>query len=376
MSTLSFRNGRIVTPEAVCDRLAVAIEDAQISGMDAGAEHAAALDLEGGWLVPGFVDTQVNGGGDVLFNDAQDVATIARIGAAHVRYGTTAFLPTLISGTLNTIARALDAVDAAIAQGVPGVVGAHIEGPFLSVERKGIHDAGNFRPLDDAALALLTRPRRGVVMVTLAPEHSPSDAIRALADAGVIVSIGHSNASYEQTREAIVAGARGITHLFNAMSGLHHREPGVVGAALEDPSLYCGLIVDGAHVHPAAVRVALASRPLGRFMLVTDAMPSVGGERSEFMLNGELIRVEDGVCLNEAGTLAGCDLDMASAVRNMHGLGVPVEEALAMASTNPAAFLGLSNSIGRLAPGCNADFVWLDRDLKPRGTWIGGRRVA
>jgi len=376
MSTLSFRNGRIVTPEAVCDRLAVAIEDAQISGMDAGAEHAAALALEGGWLVPGFVDTQVNGGGDVLFNDAQDVATIARIGAAHVRYGTTAFLPTLISGTLNTIARALDAVDAAIAQGVPGVVGAHIEGPFLSVERKGIHDAGNFRPLDDAALALLTRPRRGVVMVTLAPEHSPSDAIRALADAGVIVSIGHSNASYEQTREAIAAGARGITHLFNAMSGLHHREPGVVGAALEDPSLYCGLIVDGAHVHPAAVRVALASRPLGRFMLVTDAMPSVGGERSEFMLNGELIRVEDGVCLNEAGTLAGCDLDMASAVRNMHGLGVPVEDALAMASTNPSAFLGLSNSIGRLAPGCNADFVWLDRDLKPRGTWIGGRRVA
>lgn len=376
MSTLSFRNGRIVTPEAVCDRLAMAIEDAQISGMDADAEHAAALDLEGGWLVPGFVDTQVNGGGDVLFNDAQDVATIARIGAAHVRYGTTAFLPTLISGTLNTIARALDAVDAAIAQGVPGAVGVHIEGPFLSVERKGIHDAGNFRPLDDAALALLTRPRRGVVMVTLAPEHSPPDAIRALADAGVIVSIGHSNASYEQTREAIRAGARGITHLFNAMSGLHHREPGVVGAALEDPSLYCGLIVDGAHVHPAAVRVALASRPLDRFMLVTDAMPSVGGERSEFMLNGELIRVEDGVCLNEAGTLAGCDLDMASAVRNMHGLGAPVEDALAMASTNPAAFLGLSNSIGHLAPGCNADFVWLDRDLKPRGTWIGGRRVA
>lgn len=376
MSTLSFCNGRIVAPEGVCDRLAMTVEDAQISGRHAGAEHAAELDLEGGWLVPGFVDTQVNGGGDVLFNDSQDVATIARIGAAHLRYGTTAFLPTLISGTLDTIARALDAVDAAIAHGVPGVAGVHIEGPFLSVERKGIHDAGNFRPLDDAALALLTRPRRGVLMVTLAPEHSPPDAIRVLADAGVIVSIGHSNASYEQTREAIAAGARGITHLFNAMSGLHHREPGVVGAALEDPSLYCGLIVDGVHVHPAAVRVALASRPLDRFLLVTDAMPSVGGERSEFMLNGELIRVEDGVCRNEAGTLAGCDLDMASAVRNMHGLGVPVEDAVAMASTNPAAFLGLSNSMGRLAPGCNADFVWLDRDLKPRGTWIGGRRVA
>lgn len=376
MSMLGFRNGRIIAAGAVHDRLSMGIEDARITAVEAYADDAAALDLEGGWLVPGFVDTQVNGGGDVLFNDSPDVATIARIGAAHVRYGTTAFLPTLISGTLDTIERGLDAVDAAIDQREPGVMGIHIEGPFLSVERKGIHDAGNFRPLDDAALALLTRPRRGVVVITLAPEHCPPDAIRALTRAGVIVSIGHSNASYEQTRAAIAAGARGITHLFNAMSGLHHREPGVVGAALEDRSLYCGLIADGAHVHPAALRIALAARPHDRFMLVTDAMPSVGGVRSEFILNGELIRVEDGVCLNAAGILAGCDLDMASAVRNMHGLGLSVEEASAMASANPAAFLGLSDRIGRLAPGCNADFVWLDSHLQVRGTWIGGTRMA
>lgn len=272
MSTLGFRHGRIVTPGAVCDRLAMAIDYGQIAAIDADADDAAAPDLEGGWLVPGFVDTQVNGGGDLLFNDTQDVAMIARIGAAHVRYGTAVFLPTLISGTLETIERALDAVDAAIDQGEPGVVGVHIEGPFLSVERKGIHDAGNFRPLDDAALALLAHPRRGVVLVTLAPEHCSPEAIRTLVEAGVIVSIGHSNASYEQTRAAIAAGARGITHLYNAMSGLHHREPGVVGVALEDPSLYCGLIVDGAHVHPAALRIALAAHPHDRFMLVTDAM--------------------------------------------------------------------------------------------------------
>lgn len=376
MSTLGFRNGRIVTPGAVCDRLTMAVEDAQITVMDADADDGAALDLEGGWLVPGFIDTQVNGGGDVLFNDSQDVATIARIGAAHARYGTTAFLPTLISGTFDAIERALDAVDAAIEQGVAGVVGIHIEGPFLSVERKGIHDAGNFRPLDDAALALLTRPRRGVVMVTLAPENCPPEAVRALVAAGVIVSIGHSNATYAQTQAAIAAGARGITHLYNAMSGLHHREPGVVGAAMDDASLYCGVIVDGVHVHPAALRIALAARPHDRFMLVTDAMPCVGGERGEFMLNGERIRVEDSVCLNDAGTLAGCNLDMASAVRNMHALGVSVEDAVAMASANPADFLGLSGKFGRLVPGHRADFVWLDRHLEVRGTWIGGGRVA
>lgn len=376
MSKLSFRNGRIITLDAACDRLTMAVEGARIAAMDEGAEGAAAIDLEGGWLVPGFIDTQVNGGGDVLFNDTQDVATIARIGVAHARFGTTAFLPTLISGTLDTIERALDAVDAAIERNVPGVIGIHVEGPFLSVERKGIHDSGNFRPLDDAALALLTRPRRGVVMVTLAPEHCPPGAIRALAAAGVIVSIGHSNASYAETRAAIEAGARGVTHLFNAMSGLHHREPGVVGAAMEDRSLYCGLIVDGVHVHPAALRVALAARPHDHFMLVTDAMPSVGGERSEFMLNGERIRVEGSVCLNDAGTLAGCNLDMASAVRNTHELGVTVEEAVAMASANPAAFLGLSDMVGHLAPGHRADFVWLDRQLEVRGTWIGGSRTA
>lgn len=376
MSRLAFRNGRIIAGGAVCDGLALALEGAQIASLDCGAVDQTALDLEGGWLVPGFIDTQVNGGGDVLFNDTPDVETIARIGAAHARFGTTSFLPTLISGTFDTIERALDAVDAAIEQNVPGVIGIHIEGPFLSIERKGIHDAGNFRPLDDAALALLTRPRRGLVMVTLAPEHCPPGAIGALVAAGVIVSIGHSNASYAEARSAIEAGARGVTHLFNAMSGLHHREPGVVGAAIEDQSLYCGLIVDGVHVHPAALRIALAARPHERFMLVTDAMPCVGGERGDFMLNGERIHVEGSVCLNDEGTLAGCNLDMASAVRNICDLGVPVEEAMAMASASPAAFLGLPDRIGRLAPGYRGDFVWLDRQLEVRGTWIGGTRVA
>lgn len=374
MSVVGFRNGRILARDAELDGGTFKLDGEFIGALNQAGEDA--LDLEGGWLVPGFIDTQVNGGGGVLFNDRPDVDAIARIGAAHARYGTTGFLPTLISGSLPAIAQALDAVDRAIEQGVPGVVGIHVEGPFLNASRKGIHDAGNFRPLNEEALALLTLPRQGKVMVTLAPERNDVAAIRALVEAGVIVSIGHSNATYAQTRAAVDAGATGVTHLFNAMSPLHHREPGVVGAALEDRTLYCGLIVDGAHVHPAAARIALAARPLDRFLLVTDAMPSVGNATKEFVLNGERIVVQNDVCVNEAGTLAGSDLDMARAVRNTHALGLPLGDAVAMATANPAAFLGLGAQRGALAPGMRADFVWLDRDLEVRGTWIGGKKVA
>lgn len=374
MSVIGFRNGRILTGRTAHASCGFELDGAVIGALTKA--RGDALDLEGGWLVPGFIDTQVNGGGGVLFNDQPDVDAIARIGAAHASYGTTAFLPTLISCSLPVIMRALDAVDRAIEQGVPGVVGIHVEGPFLNASRKGIHDAGNFRPLDEEALAILTAPRKGKVLVTLAPEQNDVAAIRALVEAGVIVSIGHSNATYEQARAAIDAGATGVTHLFNAMSPLHHREPGVVGAALEDRTLYCGLINDGAHMHVAAMRIALAARPLDRFMLVTDAMPSVGSGAKTFMLNGERITVENGVCVNAEGTLAGSDLDMARAVRNTHALGLSLDQAVAMAAGNPAAFLGLSAERGVLEPGYRADFVWLDRDLQVRGTWIGGQRVA
>lgn len=374
MSVIGFRNGRILTRDAVLDGGAFKLDGARIGAVLQAEDDA--LDLDGGWIVPGFIDTQVNGGGGVLFNDQPDVEAIARIGVAHAAFGTTAFLPTLISCRLPVIAQALEAVDQAIERGVPGVVGIHIEGPFLNAARKGIHDADNFRPLDEEALALLTTPRRGRVLVTLAPEQNDVAAIRALVEAGVIVSLGHSNATYAQARAAIEAGATGVTHLFNAMSPLHHREPGVVGAALEDRTLYCGLIMDGAHMHAAATRIALAARPLDRFLLVTDAMPSVGSADKAFVLNGERITVENGVCVNEAGTLAGSDLDMGRAVRNIHALGLPLEQAVAMAAANPAAFLGLGAEQGVLAPGLRADFVWLDRELNVRGTWIGGKRVA
>lgn len=375
MSSFVFRGGQVLAGPGPQDGCAFRVEDGTVVAFHADAD-AETIDLEGGWLVPGFVDTQVNGGGMVLFNDQPTVAGIAAIGAAHARYGTTAFLPTLISDRLDVVATGLDAVDAAIEQGVPGVVGIHVEGPFLNPARKGIHDAGHFRALDDAAIDLLTRPRKGVVMVTLAPERNDIAAIARLVAAGVIVSIGHSDATYEQARAAIDAGARGVTHLYNAMSPLMHRDPGVVGAVLEDRTIYAGLIVDGAHLHPAAIRVALAARPVDRFMLVTDAMPTVGAATKTFVLNGQPIHVENGVCVDANGTLAGCDLDMAQAVANTHALGVPFEDAVAMASSSPAAFLRLSDRIGSIDVGHSADFVWLDRDLKVRGTWIAGNRVV
>ena len=379
MRRVRVANGSVVAPGGVLAGAEIMVDDDRIASIASIAHdgHADIIDLAGGWLMPGFIDTQVNGGGGVLFNDRTDVDGIRAIGAAHARYGTTGFLPTLISEEPARIAVALDAVDAAIDAGVPGVLGVHIEGPILNPARKGIHDAAKFRLLDPAIVALLTRPRRGRVMVTLAPELVAIDDLRALVAAGVIVSAGHSEADYATMIAAFDAGLTGITHLFNAMAPLHQREPGLVGATLDDPRPWSGLIVDGVHVAAPVLRIALKMRPLDRLMLVTDAMPSVGAVDKGFMLQGRRIDVADGICTYADGTLAGSDLDMAAAVANcVADLGIAPETAAAMAATHPAAFLGLSAERGRLAAGLRADWVVLDAALNPVETWIGGRRVA
>lgn len=371
------RNGRVAAA-SVLDAAAIHIEGGRIAAIDPAGSGPAdtTLDLDGGWLLPGFIDTQVNGGGGVLFNDQADVDAIAAIGAAHARFGTTAFLPTLISDTPAQIAEALEAVDAAIERGVPGVVGIHVEGPFINEVKRGIHEARRIRRLDADMLALLTAPRRGKVMLTLAPEMCDEADIRTLVRHGVIVSAGHTNASYDEAKRAIDAGLTGITHLFNAMSPLHHRGPGVVGAAF-DSDVWCGMIVDDAHLHPAVVRVAVRVKGIERLMLVTDAMPSVGTEDTDFMLQGKHIVVRDGVCVFEDGTLAGTHLDMASALRNtVEVTGLSVPEVAVMASTTPARFLSLGGTHGMIAPGMRADWIWLSADLQPRGTWIGGMPAA
>jgi N-acetylglucosamine-6-phosphate deacetylase len=369
-------NGRVLTPRGL-EAASVVIEGERIAEVRPAVSGERGLDLAGGYLLPGFIDAQVNGGGGALFTDTPTVAAIATIGAAHRRFGTTGFLPTLISDDLAAVATAIGAVDEAIAAGAPGVLGIHIEGPFLSSDRKGIHDASKFRILDDAAFDLLTSLRHGKTLVTLAPEATTPQMIRRLVDAGVVVAAGHTNADYDTIRAALDAGLSGFTHLFNAMSPLTSREPGAVGAALEDEASWCGLIVDGRHVHPAVLRVALRARRRDRFMLVTDALSSVGMAEKSFTMQGRAIRVVDGVCVDENGTLAGSDLDMASAVRNIMAIaGLTVGEAVAMASATPAAFLGLSETFGAIAPGRQADLVATDNDLRVRRTWINGRPEA
>ena len=330
------------------------------------------IDLEGQTLVPGFIDVQVNGGGDRLFNDDPSVDTIAAIGAAHRQFGTTGFLPTLISDDPAKIEAALEAARGAIDAGVPGVLGVHIEGPFLNVDKKGIHDASKLRPIGDEDISLLSQPTTGKTVITLAPEKVPPEAIQRLAAAGVIVCAGHTNGSGDCIAEALRGGLRGFTHLFNAMSQMMAREPGAVGAALHDENSWCGIIVDGHHVDPRVLQIALRAAPLRRFMLVSDAMPSVGGRKS-FILGGETISAADGKCVNADGTLAGSDLDMASAVRNaVTMLGLSLADAVAMASANPAAFLGLDHELGRIASGYRADLVLLDDDLQVVESWIDG----
>jgi N-acetylglucosamine-6-phosphate deacetylase len=325
----------------------------------------------GQWLAPGFIDTQVNGGGGVLFNDEPTPAGISAIVSAHRKFGTTSLLPTLITDLPATTAKAIRAVDEAAAS-MPGVLGIHLEGPFLSPERPGVHDPRRLRQPNDDDLALITAARRGVTLVTLAPEQVPDGFIGALVSAGVRVALGHSMATYAQTRAAMADGLTGFTHLFNAMRPLASREPGPIAAALEEPAAWFGMIVDGVHVDPAVLRLAL--RGLAQPMLVTDAMPPVGGDGSAFTLYGDEIAVRDGRCFRRDGALAGSVLDMASAVRNcVDLLGVPLTDALRFASANPANFLGLGQNLGRLAPGCRADLVAFDpTTIEVASTWVVG----
>lgn len=345
---------------------------ASIVPIDRLPSNAIVESCDGGTLLPGFIDTQVNGGGGVLFNDQPTIDGVRAIARAHRRYGTTALLPTLISDEFPTIRRALAAVDQAIEQGVAGVVGIHIEGPFLNRGKSGIHDSSRFRTLDEQSVEMLASLKNGRTLVTLAPEIAPADMVRKLVDRGVIVAAGHSLATYEQMQSARDEGLTGITHLFNAMSPLESRAPGLVGAAL-DGSFTCGLILDGHHVHPASARAAYRAKGPDELMLVTDAMSTVGGGASQFELGGQTIFAVDGALRSASGTLAGSTLDMASAVRNcMAMMRVDLAAASKMASATPARFLGLGDSYGTIAEGYRADLVLLDKDMNVSRTWIGG----
>lgn len=346
--------------EILTGRVVVA-EDGIVSAIlpaDAALDCAVEDLPEDAVLSPGFIDIQVNGGGGVMLNDSLSVEGIATISAAHARFGTRFLLPTLISASRTDIARAIAAAREAIVQDVPGVLGIHIEGPFINPERNGAHPLANMlRPGPSDVDLLASLGPTGVTLVTLAPECVPEGFIRALVDRGVRVCAGHSNATAAEMARARAEGLSGVTHLFNAMSQLGSREPGVVGAAMSDLGLAAGIIADGHHVAWPSFQAAFRAIGPERMMLVTDAMATIGASRDAFELFGETIRVSDGRLVNAEGRLAGAHLDMNTAVLNAHRHGgATLAEALAMASTGPAAYLGLSGSHGRIAPGRKAVF--------------------
>ncbi len=363
----------VVTPDGVIDNATIKLSDGIITAINA---NSADNPLPG-TLVPGYIDTQVNGGGGVLFNQNLDAASLNTLAKAHLQFGTTSMLPTLITDGESAMRQAADAISEVIANNHPTIIGVHFEGPFLNVSKKGVHDAGFIRHPKDSELAILTRQDLGKVLVTVAPDNVDPGFISELTAAGVIVALGHSNATVEQTQAALQAGATGFTHLFNAMSALQSRAPGMVGAALYDDAAYCGLIVDHHHVHPHSAALAIKVKSAQRIMLVTDAMAHVGSELDSLAFFDTVIERHGSKLMTPEGTLAGSCLDMHQAVLNCHrDLGVSLPDSSTMASQTPAEFLSLGETHGSIAVGQHANMLLLDEQLNINTIWLHGQPVS
>jgi N-acetylglucosamine-6-phosphate deacetylase len=368
---------RIFTGDAFLDDHAIVIAGERIEAVVPRGDLSGTeiRDLGGGLLAPGFVDVQVNGGGGALLNDSPAAETVRIIAESHRRFGTVGLLPTVITDAPRIIAEAAESVAAAMAQKMPGVLGIHIEGPFLDVARKGAHAQRFIREMtQDDVQEIAGLAARLPVMLTLAPNCVSPQMVQALAENNVLVSLGHSDASHAQAMQALKAGARAFTHLYNAMSQLNGREPGMVGAALADDESYVGIIADGHHVHDAALRVAFAAKNAARMMLITDAMPTAAGGPSSFALQDREVTRSNGRLQLADGTLAGSNLTMDEALRHcVEVLEIELGQALRMASLNPASFLRREHELGRIAPGFLASLVHLGEDLRVKQTWIGGK---
>lgn len=371
----------ILTPEGIVRDHALLHDAGRIESIVPKADLGAGvevIELDGGVLIPGFVDLQVNGGGGLMFNNAPDVETLRRMAEAHARIGATSILPTLITDTPEITEQAIAATIEAVENGVPGIIGLHLEGPHLSRSRKGAHEANLIRPMEQTDLErlLAAAQKLPVLKVTVAPESVSGDQIRTLSEAGIVVSLGHTDASYEDCRAAAEAGARCVTHLFNAQSQMGNREPGTVGAALALGELSAGLIADTIHVHPASMRSAIrAKNGPGRVFLVSDAMATAGSDIASFMLNGrEILRSENRLTLSD-GTLAGAHLELLVAVKNVAELtDVSFETAVEMASLIPAELVQ-RKQLGRLSPGSAADILHIGVDRTVQGVWQNGSKL-
>ncbi len=376
MTQIRFHAQRLFDGHDFLDDHVLTIVDGAITDIDQDTTKVDVIAT--GLVVPGYIDLQVNGGGGALFNDSPSVENLKIIMSAHAKFGTTAMMPTLITDKFEVMQQAGDAIAQAILEGVPGIVGVHFEGPHLSVEKKGTHCADYIRPISENEWQVLSRKDIGQIIVTLAPETVSAEDVKRMVGLGIKVCLGHTNADYKTAQQAIDAGASGFTHLFNAMSPLQGREPGVVGAALLNNNTSCGLIVDGFHVDYASCKLAIQAKPQGKIFLVTDAMPPVGTDQTQFALYDRTVYVDNGKLTSTTGELAGSSLDMASAVKNTHqGLGIELSEALRMASLYPAEYLYQNQAVirGGLTQGKQADMVVLNDDLSVKETWIAGQKV-
>ena len=336
--------------------------------------------LAGGLLTPGFVDLQVNGGGGVLFNDNPSLENLKTICEAHAKLGTTSIMPTLISDSPEVHKRAISVIIDALYYPIKGLVGLHLEGPHLAVARKGAHEERFIRPmkeLDCLELESLANKVRNL-MLTIAPEAVSPQQITRLSNAGAVISLGHTDCTFNQAADAVDAGATCATHLFNAMSPFGSREPGLVGAVLNSGKLFSGIIADGFHVNKISINLALqAKKAPGALFLVSDSMSTVGSKQTHFFLNDRLITRSQGKLILEDGALAGADISLSDAVRYMvNEVGILQDDAIRMASLIPAKVLGMESEIGCLMPDAQADFLWMKNDLEIEKVWVGGKEQS
>ena len=374
MTTLRLHAKRIFDGQNYLDDQVIVITNGKVAGFD--SDTSCVDDVLDGLVVPGFIDLQVNGGGGVLFNNSPSVKNLRIIIAAHSQFGTTGMLPTLITDKVEVMAQAADAMASAIAEKVPGILGIHFEGPHLSIAKKGTHAQEYIRPISDEEWAILERKDIGKVLVTLAPETVSTSDIKRMVSLGIKVCLGHTNADYKTAQAAMDAGADGFTHLFNAMSPIQGREPGVTGCALLNDHASCGIIIDGHHVDYASAKLALKTKPTGKVFLVSDAMSTIGTNQTEFSFFDRTIYLKDGRLTSTTGELAGAALDMAQAIENTHlGLGLPLDESIRMATQYPADYINQTDIRGALTIEHQADFVVLSDDFKVQSTWIAGQRV-
>ncbi|RCW26962.1 N-acetylglucosamine 6-phosphate deacetylase [Vibrio parahaemolyticus] len=369
-------NCKIYTGSDVLTDHAVIIENDLIQSIVPVAELPQGIevkDLAGSNLSPGFIDLQLNGCGGVMLNDAITPETMQIMHEANLKSGCTSFLPTLITSSDEDMRTAISAAREYHNQYQNQSLGLHLEGPYLNVAKKGIHNVDFIRPSDESMIDLICANADIIAKVTLAPEQNDPEHIARLKAAGIVVSIGHTNATYAEARKGFEAGITFATHLFNAMTPMVGREPGVVGAIYDTPDVYAGIIADGFHVDYTNIRIAHKIKG-EKLVLVTDATAPAGANIDHFIFVGKKVYYRDGKCVDENGTLGGSALTMIEAVQNsVEHAGIALDEALRMATLYPATAIGVEDRLGRVRKGMVANLTIFDRDFKVKATVVNGQ---